>query len=124
MNKLSAQVAELIRINRELLDRPVDVTPSKTVSPTRQTAVGTPTPAITPARSLSPSATQVFKEMFKDFTSQIAALSAKVDQHAERPTRGRSSGRKTYVGQPPASGDGDPDDFGDSEGDEESDESD
>ena len=54
----------------------------------------------------------------------LSAQSRKVDQQAERPTRGRSSGRKTFVGQPPTSGDGDPDDVGDSEGDEGSDESD
>ena len=64
------------------------------------------------------------KDMFKDFSAQITALSAKVDQQAERPTRGRSSNRKVFVGQPPDSGDGDPDDFGDPDGDEESDESD
>ena len=120
VNSLCAKVEELTRDNLKLRERPIDVTLNKTV---QQTAVGITTPVITPARSLSPSSTQVFKDAFKDFSSQIAALSAKVDQQAQRPRRGRSSSRTIFVGQPPGSGDGDPDDLGGSEGDEESSES-
>ena len=108
----------------------VNVVPDKTGAPPRKalqpsSGSGYQTPVDTPARSLSPSSSQVIREMFSSFSAQLTALNKKVDRQAERPTRGRSSTKKGQVlhgGPPPMGGDGDPDDFPDEEDDEEYDE--
>ena len=63
VNNLTIKVEELARTNAKLLDRPVDITLNKTVAPMHQTVVGNPTPAGTPARSLSPSLPVALKSL-------------------------------------------------------------
>ena len=97
--------------------------PRKALQPS--SGPGYQTPFETPVRSLSPSSSQVIKEMFSSFSAQLAALNEKVDRQAERPTRGRSSTKRGHVlhgGPPPMGGDGEPGDFPDEEDDGEYDE--
>ena len=92
--------------------------PRKALQPS--SGPGYQTPFETPVRSLSPSSSQVIKEMFSSFSAQLTALNEKVDRQAERPTRGRSSTNRGPVlrGQPPVGGDSDPDDLPDDEDDD------
>ena len=93
--------------------------PQKALQPS--SGSGYQTPVDTPARSLSPSSSQVIREMFSSFSAQLAASNEKVDRQAERPTRGRSSTKKGQVlhgGPPPMGGDNDPDEQDDGEYDE------
>ena len=104
----------------------VNVVPDKIEAPPRKalqpsSGSGYQTPVDTPARSLSPSSSQVIREMFSSFSAQLIALNEKVDRQAESPTRGRSSTKKGQVlhgGPPPMGGDNDPDEQDDGEYDE------
>ena len=70
----------------------IEAPPRKALQPS--SGSGYQTPVDTPARSLSPSSSQVIREMFSSFSAQLFALNEKVDRQAERPTRGRSSTKK------------------------------
>ena len=124
VNVFTQRANDLSQSNAKLMDRSMAVSPIKTVASMPQPLSGLQTPVITPARSLSPSSSQMMKDMSAAFLAQLTAISAKVDQLAGRPTRGRSFTRtkNNFAGAPPLSGDGDPDDFGDDEEDEESEE--
>ena len=118
MNLLThnAKVDSTVTVN-VVPDR-IEAPPRKALQPS--SGSGYQTPVDTPARSLSPSSSQVIREMFSSFSAQLTALNEKVDRQTERPPRGRSSTKKGQVlrGQPPKGGDSDPDDFPDEEEDE------
>ena len=108
----------------------INVVPNKTEAPPQKalqpsSGTGNQTPVENPARSLSPSSSQVIQGVFSSFSAQLSASNGKVDRQAERPARGRSStkrGQTMHGAPPPMGGDGDPDDFSDEEEDGEYDE--
>ena len=112
----NAKVDSNVTVN--VVPNKIEAPPQKALQPSSGSGYQTPIDA--PARSLSPSSSQVIKEIFSSFSAQLTALSEKVDRQAERPTRGRSSTRGPVLrGQPPMGGDGDPDDLPDEEDDDE-----
>ena len=114
--------AKVDHVTANVVPNKIEAPPQKSLQPS--SGSGYQTPIDGPARSLSPSSSQVIKEMFSSFSAQFTALNEKVDRQAERPTRGRSSTKRGPVlsGQHPMGGDGDPDHLPDEEDDDDYDE--